>query len=68
MQVPSCLHRSSDVISALNDGSRNMADLVHIIKEIALHREPTSMNVTLSEVRVRVYTCMERIRESESDT
>jgi hypothetical protein len=52
MQIPSCLHRSSDIISALDDGSRNVAELVYIVKEIVLHRKPTSMNITLTEIKV----------------
>ena len=50
MQIPSCLHGSGDVISTLDDGTGNMADLLHIVKEIVVHRKPISMNVTLTKV------------------
>ena len=49
VQIPSSLHGSSDIISALDDSSRDMANLIDIVKEIVFHREPTSMNITLTE-------------------
>ena len=44
MQLPSSLHGSNGVISALDNGTRNMADIIHIIKEIAVLRKPASMD------------------------
>lgn len=44
MQLPSSLHGSNGVISALDNGTRNMADVIHIVKEIAVLRKPASMD------------------------
>ena len=60
MQLPSSLHRSSGVISALDNGTRNMADLIHIVKNVAVLRKPTSMDEIMARDRER-----ERERERE---
>ena len=44
MQLPSGLHGSNSIISALDNGTRNMANLIHIIKEIAILWKPASMD------------------------
>ena len=54
MQLPSCLHRSGDIIPTLNDGSRNVAYLIHIVKEIVVYWEPASVNITLTELEIKI--------------
>ena len=44
MQLPSGLHGSNGIISALDNGTRNMANLIHIVKEIVVLWKPASMD------------------------
>ena len=44
MQLPSSLHGSNSIISALDNGTRNMANLIHIVKEIAVLWKLASMD------------------------
>ena len=60
MQLPSSLHGSNSVISALDNGTRNVADLIHIVKEIAILWKPASMD----EIVARGEGEIEREREN----
>ena len=44
MQLPGRLHGSDDVVAALDYGCRDVPDALHVVKEIAVAREPPSMD------------------------
>ena len=43
MKLPGSLHRSDYIISSLDDGGREVAYLVHVVKEMIIVGKPASV-------------------------